>query len=85
MSQNWMRHFELLMFGGKEDGISLSDFKVTFSIERNDNRWPAVALPNWTERRGHLLAGCSGIRQTGRAAGMASEWRPCERGGQYAA
>lgn len=43
MSQNWMRHFELQMFGGKEDGISLSDFKVTFSIERNDNRWPAVA------------------------------------------
>ncbi|MFW8395509.1 hypothetical protein ACOIC0_27625, partial [Klebsiella pneumoniae] len=26
------------------EGISLSDFKVTFTIERNDNRWPAAAV-----------------------------------------
>ena len=42
MSQNWMRHFELQLVGENGQGISLSDFKVTFQIERNDNKWPAV-------------------------------------------
>ncbi|HDU3462272.1 TPA: hypothetical protein RFL89_000592 [Klebsiella aerogenes] len=43
MSQNWMRHFELQLVGDHGQGISLSDFKVTFQIERNDNKWPAVS------------------------------------------
>lgn len=38
-----MRHFELQLVGNNGHGISLSDFKVTFDIERNDNKWPAVA------------------------------------------
>lgn len=38
-----MRHFELQLVGNNGQGISLSDFKVTFDIERNDNKWPAVA------------------------------------------
>lgn len=42
MSQNWMRHFELQLVDENGQGISLSDFKVTFQIERNDNKWPAV-------------------------------------------
>jgi hypothetical protein len=37
-----MRHFELQLVGENGQGISLSDFKVTFQIERNDNKWPAV-------------------------------------------
>lgn len=44
MSQNWMRHFELQILDQNGAGISLSEFKVTFDIERNDNRWPATAL-----------------------------------------
>lgn len=43
MSYNWMRHFELQLIDENGKGISLSDFKVTFDIERNDNRWPASA------------------------------------------
>jgi hypothetical protein len=43
MSQNWMRHFELQLFNEKGQGISLSDFKVTFRIEWADTRWPRVA------------------------------------------
>ncbi|HBR6930604.1 TPA: hypothetical protein PCC38_003890 [Klebsiella pneumoniae] len=43
MSTNWNRHFELQLVDEKGQGISLSDFKVTFTIERNDNRWPALA------------------------------------------
>ncbi|SLO90957.1 bacteriophage protein [Klebsiella pneumoniae] len=43
MSTNWNRHFELQLMDEKGQGISLSDFKVTFTIERNDNRWPALA------------------------------------------
>ena len=43
MSYNWMRHFELQLIDENGKGISLSDFKVTFDIERNDNKWPAVA------------------------------------------
>lgn len=34
MSQNWMRHFELQLIDDKGDGISLSDFKVTFNIQK---------------------------------------------------
>ncbi len=33
MSQNWMRHFELQLTDDQGQGISLSDFKVTFNIE----------------------------------------------------
>lgn len=43
MSYNWMRHFELQLIDENGKGISLSDFKVTFDIEHNDNKWPAVA------------------------------------------
>ncbi|MFO3907586.1 hypothetical protein AAHD62_24230 [Enterobacter hormaechei] len=43
MSTNWMRHFELQLISDNGEGIVLSDFKVTFLIERNDNRWPATA------------------------------------------
>lgn len=43
MSLNWMRHFELQMLNQGGDGISLSDFKVTFTIEWADTRWPRVA------------------------------------------
>lgn len=43
MSTNWMRHFELQILdeGGKD--VSLSDLKVTFDIERNNNKWASVA------------------------------------------
>lgn len=34
MSQNWMRHFKLQLIDDKGDGISLSDFKVTFNIQK---------------------------------------------------
>ncbi|EOC1314424.1 hypothetical protein [Cronobacter turicensis] len=44
MSQNWMRHFELQILSESGEGISLSDFKVTFRIEWTDTRWPRVAL-----------------------------------------
>ncbi|EAO2747723.1 hypothetical protein J3739_000811 [Salmonella enterica] len=33
MSQNWMRHFELQLVGENGQGIQLSDFKVTFTID----------------------------------------------------
>lgn len=33
MSQNWLRHFDLLLIDQNGDGISLSDFKVKFDIE----------------------------------------------------
>lgn len=33
MSQNWLRHFELQLLDDKGQGIALSDFKVTFSID----------------------------------------------------
>ena len=48
MSTNWMRHFELQLIDDKGQGIVLSDFKVTFSIQRNDNRWPATAAVSYT-------------------------------------
>ncbi|MGQ5288445.1 baseplate hub protein [Pectobacterium actinidiae] len=34
MSKNWMRHFELQVLNNKGEGISLSNFKVTFNIEK---------------------------------------------------
>lgn len=33
MSQNWMRHFELQLVDENGQGIELSDFKVTFTID----------------------------------------------------
>lgn len=33
MSQNWMRHFELQLVDPNGQGIELSDFKVTFTID----------------------------------------------------
>ncbi|EKS7780398.1 hypothetical protein ACOGYP_001802 [Edwardsiella piscicida] len=33
MSQNWMRHFELQLVNENGQGIELSDFKVTFTID----------------------------------------------------
>lgn len=44
MSQNWMRHFELQILSESGEGISLSEFKVTFRIEWTDTRWPRVAM-----------------------------------------
>lgn len=43
MSQNWMRHFELLLTDEAGQGISLSDFKVVFNIEWTNSLWPRVA------------------------------------------
>ncbi|MFN1150085.1 hypothetical protein [Serratia liquefaciens] len=43
MSTNWMRHFELQILDEGGKGVSLTDLKVTFDIERNDNKWPATA------------------------------------------
>jgi hypothetical protein len=34
MSQNWMRHFELLLLDKDGKGIKLSDLKVTFQIQK---------------------------------------------------
>src|SRR5471030_998467 len=42
MSINWMRHFELQLYANNGKGISLSEFKATFDVERNDNRFPCV-------------------------------------------
>lgn len=43
MSQNWMRHFELVLVDDGGKGIVVSDFKTTFEIEQNDIKWPAIA------------------------------------------
>ncbi|KFK93329.1 MULTISPECIES: hypothetical protein [unclassified Serratia (in: enterobacteria)] len=43
MSQNWMRHFELVLSDNDGKGIILSDFKITFDIQWNDNKWPSNA------------------------------------------
>lgn len=43
MSANWMRHFELQLLDQNGQGVSLSDFKVTFQIEWADTKWPRVA------------------------------------------
>nr|WP_310616929.1 hypothetical protein [Pantoea cypripedii] len=34
MSQNWMRHFELQLLDDKGNGISLTELKVTFNIQK---------------------------------------------------
>jgi hypothetical protein len=43
MSANWIRHFELILTDNNGGGISLSDFKVTFSIDWFNIKWPRVA------------------------------------------
>lgn len=43
MSQNWMRHFELVLSDDSGEGIVLSDLKVTFEIEWSDVKFPSVA------------------------------------------
>lgn len=43
MSQNWMRHFELVLSDNDGKGIVLSGLKVTFDIAWNDNKWPSNA------------------------------------------
>jgi len=43
MSANWIRHFELILTDKNGGGISLSDFKVTFSIDWYNISWPRVA------------------------------------------
>lgn len=43
MSINWMRHFELQLLDQNGQGVSLSDFKVTFHIQWADTKWPRVA------------------------------------------
>lgn len=37
MSKNWMRHFELQLLNPAGEGITLSDLKVTFNIEKMPN------------------------------------------------
>ncbi|QWA12780.1 hypothetical protein GTU79_08855 [Sodalis ligni] len=44
MSQNWMRHFELILTDDTGNGILLSELKVTFDIEWNDVKWPSTAI-----------------------------------------
>ncbi len=87
MSTNWNRHFELQLVDEKGQGISLSDFKVTFTIERNDNRWPAAAVvkiynlatetQNRIMRREYskitLIAGYDGLDSTSSDTVSASE------------
>ncbi|HFR6496738.1 TPA: hypothetical protein ACHXMU_002296 [Shigella flexneri] len=51
MSLNWMRHFELQLLDQNGQGVSLSDFKVTFQIEWADTRWPRVALVIFIARK----------------------------------
>lgn len=43
MTINWNRHFELRLLNDKGNGISLSDFKVTFAIDWFNSMWPRVA------------------------------------------
>ncbi|MCW7550543.1 hypothetical protein OO184_22080 [Photorhabdus sp. APURE] len=43
MSQNWLRHFELMLLDDQGKGIVLSDFKVTFNIEWFNISNPRVA------------------------------------------
>lgn len=43
MTINWMRHFELRLLDDAGKGISLSDFKVTFTIDWFNSMWPRVA------------------------------------------
>lgn len=43
MTMNWMRHFELRLLDDAGQGIALSDFKVTFTIDWFNSMWPRVA------------------------------------------
>lgn len=43
MSINWLRHFEMLLLDDGGKGISLTDFKVTFTIDWFNAMWPRVA------------------------------------------
>lgn len=43
MTMNWMRHFELRLLNDAGQGIALSDFKVTFTIDWFNSMWPRVA------------------------------------------
>ncbi|WP_318379403.1 hypothetical protein [uncultured Enterobacter sp.] len=43
MTMNWMRHFELRLLNDAGQGIALSDFKVTFTIDWFNSIWPRVA------------------------------------------
>lgn len=43
MTMNWMRHFELRLLDDTGQGIALSDFKVTFTIDWFNSMWPRVA------------------------------------------
>lgn len=43
MTINWMRHFELRLIDDEGQGISLTDFKVTFTIDWFNSMWPRVA------------------------------------------
>lgn len=43
MTVNWRRHFELRLLDDSGQGISLSDFKVTFAIDWFNSMWPRVA------------------------------------------
>lgn len=43
MTMNWMRHFELRLLDDAGQGIALSDFKVTFTIDWFNSTWPRVA------------------------------------------
>ncbi|NWC62903.1 hypothetical protein [Cedecea sp. P7760] len=77
MSKNWMRHFELQLLDQNGQGISLSDFKVTFQIEWADTKWPRVAnvriynlSPDTTNKilgqefaKIRIIAGYSGIAE----------------------
>jgi hypothetical protein len=44
MSQNWMRHFELLLTDDNGKGLIFSDFKVTFDIEWYNIKFSRVAV-----------------------------------------
>ncbi|HAJ8823712.1 hypothetical protein [Escherichia coli] len=43
MTVNWRRHFELRLLDDSGQGISLTDFKVTFAIDWFNSMWPRVA------------------------------------------
>ncbi|WP_445496700.1 baseplate hub protein [Photorhabdus sp. SF281] len=43
MSQNWLRHFELMLLDDQGKGIVLSDFRVIFNIEWFTISFPRVA------------------------------------------
>ncbi|MBK5145839.1 hypothetical protein I2494_19410 [Budviciaceae bacterium BWR-B9] len=47
MSQNWLRHFEIRLYDNDGGGISLSDFKVTFDIQKMPNTAFAGSVGNF--------------------------------------